>query len=146
MDRRHIRKFCLQVVLCWRLWSAWSLQHTAKYGRQTAEQQRTGETAHKIPTVLPHWCLQVFISPKDNDRLERSSCLQQSQAFSWFLQESPPQVPRHSCWPLLSRATPAVTGDHWSPIAGYPLKNWRTQNCKCMEQLAKNSTPSLECV
>jgi len=24
----------------------------------------------------------------------------------------PPQVPRYSCWPLLSRATPAVKGDH----------------------------------
>ena len=30
----------------------------------------------------------------------------------WCLQESPPQVPRYSCWPLLSRATPAVKGDH----------------------------------
>ena len=48
---------------------------------------------------------------KDSDRLERSSCLRQSQAVYWCLQESPPQVPRHSCWPLLSRATPAVMSD-----------------------------------
>jgi len=73
--------------------------------------------------VIPHWFLQVFISPKDSDRLECSSYLHQSQAIYWFFQESPPQVPRYSCWPLLSRATPAVTGDH--PLLDI---HWRTLN------------------
>ena len=76
--------------------------------------------------VLPHWCLQVFISRKDSDRLACFSSLHHSQAVYWLLQESPSQIPRHSCWLLLSHATPAVTGDHPSLDI-----LWRTEVIKC---------------
>jgi len=64
------------------------------------------------------------------------------KAVYWFLQESPPQIPRHSCWP--SRATPPVTGDHPYSTGGSSVDiqrwsldiHWRTagrigQTCGC---------------
>jgi len=54
--------------------------------------------------------------------LEGSSSLHQSQTVYWFFQESPLQTPRRFYISLLSRATPAVTGDHPSLDT-----HWRTE-------------------
>jgi len=70
--------------------------------------------------VLPHWCLQVFISSKDSDRLERSSPPEPS---SLLIPSRKPSVSSQTLLLTVAEpATPAVTGDHPSLDT-----HWRTE-------------------
>ena len=64
---------------------------------------------------MTHLSSQVFISPKDRDRLERHFRIHKRQTVLWHSFKKALHKFPHSRWPLLSRAAPAVTG--------YPLKN-----------------------
>jgi len=86
-------------------------------------------TSYKMHPIrwnrLPHWCLQVFISSKDSNSLTDWNALpastrakQSTDSFKKALHK----FPDTPCWPLPSRATPAVTADHPSLDT-----DWRTE-------------------